>query len=178
MVTVVFSDGAEPIIVRLGSATGAAVIIVRFGSCIVAPILDGFAGFDSSWYRRFVGIIKNLDTIWFSVRDMERAVAFYSNVFGLETGHSSPHWTSMKIGEFQIGLHGPSDPTLPQPVAGWVVSVVTDDLKALRDMLLGAGADVDDGYHDTPRGAVLSFRDPDGNRLQAMQLGMKASEIV
>ena len=75
-------------------------------------------------------------------------------------------------------MHGPSDSNLPSPVGGWVVSILTDDLTALRQKLVVAGTTISEGYHDTPRGAVLSFQDPDGNQLQAMQLGVKASEIV
>ena len=125
-----------------------------------------------------MGIVKKLDTVWFSVRDMDRAVAFYSSVLELEIGFASPYWTSIVIGDSQFGLHGPNDPNLPTPVGGWVVSVLTDDLSALRQKLIEAGTTLAEGYHDTPRGAVLSFQDPDGNQLQAMQLGVKASEIV
>lgn len=45
----------------------------------------------------------------------------------------------------------------------------TDDLDLLRTRLQEAGVECDSEYHETPSGATLAFRDPDGNRLQALQ---------
>lgn len=121
--------------------------------------------------------IQKLDTVWFQVQDMERSLTFYRDVLGLECSYQSEYWSSLRVGDSQIGLHGPSDASRPAPVAGWVVSLLTNDLAALKTTLLEAGATFESEYHDTPRGAVLSFQDPDGNRLQAMQLGAKSSEL-
>jgi len=122
--------------------------------------------------------LSKLDTVWFSVRDMDRAIEFYSGALGLEVVYQSPYWSSVRIGESQIGLHGPNDPERPGPVGGWVVSVLTDDIIGLKQALSGTGCKVAEEFHDTPRGAVLSFEDPDGNQLQAMELGVKASDLV
>ena len=124
-----------------------------------------------------MGNVTKVDTVWFSVKDMDKAVEFYSGVLGLQIGHKSPYWTSLMLGEIQIGLHGPNDPQLSRPVNGWTVSLLTDSVKQLREALVAAGVELEPGYHDTPRGVVVTFNDPDGNRLQAMQLGVKASEI-
>lgn len=109
---------------------------------------------------------------------MDRSTRFYSDTLGLEIAYSSPYWTSFKVGEGQIGLHGPSDPSLTCPVGGWVLSLIVNDLPSLKTKLEKDGATVTDGYHDTPRGAILTFEDPDGNRIQAMQLGVKAAELT
>ncbi|HXH61352.1 MAG TPA: VOC family protein [Fimbriimonadaceae bacterium] len=117
-------------------------------------------------------LINGLDTVWCPVTDMERSVAFYRDVLGLKPGFESPYWTSFDLGGVQLGLHFGGG----KPGGGFVVSVLTDDLPALRSRLVGANCEVGE-YHDTPRGTVMDIADPDGNRLQAMQLGTKAAEF-
>lgn len=121
-----------------------------------------------------MGLVTSVDTVWFHASDMERATAFYASVLGLKVQYASPYWTAIACGEVTIGLHH-SDGS--QSSGGWVVSVLCDDLRALRAALAAAGARVSDEYHDTPRGAILDFWDPDGNHLQAMQLGAKAADL-
>ncbi len=116
---------------------------------------------------------KSLDTVWCGVTDMDRAVAFYRDLLGLAPGFTSPFWTSISLGkELQLGLHGGGT----SGDGGFVVSFLTDDLAALRHSLTAAGVKVGE-YHDTPRGAIMDVFDPDGNRLQAMQLGAKAADL-
>jgi catechol 2,3-dioxygenase-like lactoylglutathione lyase family enzyme len=116
---------------------------------------------------------KSLDTVWCGVSDMDRAVEFYRDRLGLEPGYTSQFWTSFKLAEgLQLGLHGGGGGAS----GGFVVSFLTDDLQALRTSLVEAGVKVGD-FHDTPRGAIMDVFDPDGNRLQAMQLGAKAADL-
>jgi predicted enzyme related to lactoylglutathione lyase len=116
---------------------------------------------------------KSLDTVWCPVTDMDSAVAFYRDQLGLEIAFQSPYWTSIKLpGGVQLGLHGGGGGT----GGGFVVSFVTEDLAALKAGLSAAGCKTGD-YHDTPRGAVMDVFDPDGNRMQAMQLGTKAADL-
>lgn len=117
-----------------------------------------------------------LDSVWFSVSDMDRATAFYSAVLMREPSYSSEYWTSFDLGNAVLGLHGPSDPEAQAPSGGWVVCVATDDVRGFMERAGAAGAKVEDGFHQTPRGVVASFCDPDGNRLQAMQLGARVSD--
>jgi predicted enzyme related to lactoylglutathione lyase len=117
---------------------------------------------------------KALDTVWCGVSDMDRAVAFYRDQLGLTPAFVSPFWTSIKLdGGVQLGLHGGGG---GGEGGGYVMSFTTDDLAMLRERLVGAGCKVGE-YHDTPRGAVMDVFDPDGNRMQAMQLGAKAAKL-
>lgn len=115
---------------------------------------------------------QSLDTVWCGVSDMERAVAFYRDQLGLELGFTSPYWSSFTLGSVQLGLHGGGAASN----GGFVVSFLTEDLASLKARLSGAGFKVGE-FHDTPRGAVMDVFDPDGNRMQAMQLGAKASSL-
>lgn len=117
---------------------------------------------------------KSLDTVWCPVTDMDRAVAFYRDQLGLEIAFQSPYWTSIMLDSgIQFALHGGGG----DPGGGFVVCFQTDSLVALRQSLVDAGTRVGE-FHDTPRGTIMDVFDPDGNRLQAMQLGAKASELA
>ncbi len=58
-----------------------------------------------------------------------------------------------------------------------MVSIEVEDIAALRLRLTHAGHTPGD-YHDTPAGVVMDFTDPDGNRLQAMQVWAKAASVL
>ncbi len=46
-----------------------------------------------------------------SVRDMDRATAFYVAAFGATVAFASPRWSSLRIAGVRIGLaHGPEQP--------------------------------------------------------------------
>lgn len=118
-------------------------------------------------------------TLICQVADMDRAVTFYRDVLGLDPGYTSPHWSEFKMGETRIGLHPSFDGSPVEPDGrGWVLGVATPDIRELRTKLVATGVKVAEGYHDTPSGAVMDFRDPDGNALQAIQLGAKAKDLA
>ena len=52
-----------------------------------------------------------LETIKFMLmaQDMERGVAFYRDVFGLQPGFVSPHWSELSRGDAVVALHGGGD---------------------------------------------------------------------
>jgi predicted enzyme related to lactoylglutathione lyase len=120
-----------------------------------------------------MSVFKSLDTVWCPVTDMDRAIGFYRDQLGLEVGFQSPYWTSIKLpGGVQLGLHGGGG----SGSGGFVVSFLTDDLSGLKASLMSNGCKVGE-FHDTPRGAVMDVFDPDGNRMQAMQLGATAADL-
>jgi catechol 2,3-dioxygenase-like lactoylglutathione lyase family enzyme len=46
-------------------------------------------------------------------RDMERAIAFYRDVLGLEPDFESPHWTTFRTGVCTFALHAGSEARIP-----------------------------------------------------------------
>jgi predicted enzyme related to lactoylglutathione lyase len=108
---------------------------------------------------------------------MEAATAFYTAVLGVSPSHVSPFWTAFDAGGVTIGLHGPDGDEAPAPSGGWTLCIACDDLPGLVARVRAAGGLVEDGYHQTPRGAVATFRDLDGNRLQAIEPGSDAAEL-
>lgn len=117
------------------------------------------------------------DSAWFQVADMEQATRFYSALLGVPPVYASEYWTAFDLGNGQLGLHGPSKPSVSRPSGGWVLCLATEDLAGLMVVARAAGADVEDGYHQTPRGAIATFRDLDGNSLQAIQIGAIVDEL-
>lgn len=103
---------------------------------------------------------------WCPVSDMERALDFYRDVLGLEILSESPYWSELQAGGVRIALHLGVEETQR---GGWTLCLETDDLHLLRARLEAAGVECDAEYHETPSGPTMAFRDPDGNRLQALQ---------
>lgn len=124
-------------------------------------------------------MLTGLATTWCPVTDMDRSVAFYRDVLGLSPGTLSPYWSDFQIGTDRIGLH-PAHDLRHAPGSGgggWRLGLATDDLRGLRASLDKAGAKILEGYHETPGGVVLTFADPDGNPIQAIQPGTKRSDF-
>src|SRR4051794_6923307 len=125
-------------------------------------------------------MIQGLHTIWCQVSDMDRSVAFYRDILGLKPTYTTPYWSQFDLGNGQLGLHpkleGAQDP-LATFGKGWFLGLKTDDIQALRSTLEGAGVKVHGDYHDVPGGTVLDFEDPDGNTLEAIQLGITAKDL-
>jgi catechol 2,3-dioxygenase-like lactoylglutathione lyase family enzyme len=120
-------------------------------------------------------LFAGIHTIWCYVSDMPKAVAFYRDVLGLQTVYESENWTSFAVGPSgRLGLHW----GLPEPptAANWILGFVTPDLRLLRRRLEESGHRT--GHlHEIPDGVVLEVRDPDGNLLQATQLGTRLADL-
>jgi len=123
-------------------------------------------------------MVTGLGTLICQVNDMDRAVAFYRDVLGFTPGIINPHWSDFSVpGGGKIGLHPPFRDAGAKG-AGWIVGLATDDIADLKVKLAASGYPTDHKYHDTPGGVVLDFADPDGNPLQAIQYGAKASDLA
>ena len=107
---------------------------------------------------------------------MDRSVRFYRDVLGLPVGYASPHWTTVEVGDLRIGLH-PAFGESVKNQGGWVVMFEVDDVRAFRERLLVAGSNPEP-FHEVPSGVLFSFQDPDGNRIQALQLGLKLADLT
>ncbi len=103
---------------------------------------------------------------WCPVSDMERALAFYRDVLGIEVVSENQFWSELRAGDVRLALHDGGEDAQR---GGWTICLETDDLDLLRTRLMEAGVECDSEYHETPSGATLAFRDPDGNRLQGLQ---------
>ena len=108
-----------------------------------------------------------LDHVYYWVRDMDAAVAFYRDVVGLRLRRrDGDEWTEFEAPPVTLALHGSKEET---PGSGTVVFRV-DDLDGARWALEHRGA-VFDEYVGEVEGFArfATFRDPDGNPIQIIE---------
>jgi catechol 2,3-dioxygenase-like lactoylglutathione lyase family enzyme len=105
-----------------------------------------------------------LTRIWYQVRDLDQARAFYTDTLGFTETYADDDWASLEHGEMRIALAEGE----PQP-EGPVASVDVDDIKGEADRLRAKKVDIGTvlEIHDEVR--VVDVFDPDGNRLQLVQ---------
>lgn len=124
-------------------------------------------------------MIGPVNVVFCLVSDMGRATSFYRSLLESEPTFESSHWTEFLAGGLRVALHlSPSTPTLEGRSSGWVVCFECDDLRLLRERVAASGVPFEREFHDTPSGTILSFTDPDGNPLQAIQLGVEAKDLA
>jgi catechol 2,3-dioxygenase-like lactoylglutathione lyase family enzyme len=99
--------------------------------------------------------------VWYRVRDLDAARAFYAGTLGFTVDELAADWVSLSRGGTIIGLaHGAPDP------GGGVAMIDVDDIRAEVERLKGEGVEVGIvlELHDEMR--IADVFDPDGNRLQ------------
>ena len=104
--------------------------------------------------------------IWYRVSDLEAARGFYRDVLGFtETFVDEEEgWVSLDRGDTEIAI-GEAD-EVGADSEGQVATIEVEDVKAERERLAAAGAEVGTvlELHGTMR--LLDVFDPDGNRIQ------------
>jgi lactoylglutathione lyase len=110
-----------------------------------------------------------VDHVWFWTRDMDRSVAFYTDVVGLElVRRDGDDWAELDAGAVRLGLHGAGDRA--QLPAGGTVVLRVEDLDATKLALEARGVRFDAHVGEVEgRARFASFADPDGNGLQIIE---------
>jgi predicted enzyme related to lactoylglutathione lyase len=99
--------------------------------------------------------------IWYRVRDLDAARAFYAGTLGFTVDELAEDWVRVSRGKTVLGLAvGEPDPE------GGVAMIDVDDIKAEAERLRQEGVEVGVvlELHDTMR--IADVYDPDGNRIQ------------
>ena len=104
--------------------------------------------------------------VWYQVRDLDQARAFYSDKLGFTETYDADDdgWAKLERGEMQIAL-AEGDPLNEGPIA----SVDVDDVKAEAEQLRMNKVDVGTVLEIHNEVRVVDVFDPDGNRLQLVQ---------
>jgi CreA protein len=112
-------------------------------------------------------VIGPLDHVYYWVRDMDVAVAFYRDVVGLTPiRRAGDEWAEFDAGPVRLALHGAET---PQTGGGTAVFRV-EDLDQARLQLEQRGARFDAHVGEVEGSArFATFRDPDGNAVQIIE---------
>ena len=105
-------------------------------------------------------------TVWYRVRDLEAALAFYRDTLGFEevSVDSDRSWSQLKLGAMVIALA----PGEPHESAG-VAHVEVSDVKTEAERLREAGVEVGVVFELHGQIRLVDVFDPDGNRIQLAQ---------
>ena len=125
-----------------------------------------------------VGVVTSVHGVRYQVKDVARAVAFYTQHLGFSLTHQQlPAFASVTLGDAQILLSGPgasgSRPMpdgRPQEPGGWnrvVLKVV--DLPRLIDEFGKAGLRFRNEMETGPGGRQIQIEDPDGNPIELFE---------
>jgi len=97
------------------------------------------------------------------VRDMDRAVRFYSDAFGFQIDQGSPGWSELTRGGFVLGLHsGGGDAPVDTGL-----SIQVSDLRKGCEFVESMGGTVVTPPEARPGEPIelAEVRDPEGNRV-------------
>ena len=112
-------------------------------------------------------MIGELDHVYYWVRDMDAAVAFYRDVLELPlVRRDGDEWAEFDAGPVRLALHGSDEPARGSGTAVFRVA----DLDEARFTLRERGAPVDDHVGEVEGFArFATVRDPDGNPVQLIE---------
>ncbi len=112
--------------------------------------------------------VRGVDTVFFKVTDLDRAVAWYRDVLGIEPGPRLGDWQVLDVGgDVTLALHlfdrAGAD-------VNAVVVLAVDDLNAAIDQAVAHGAQpIDPDVTNTGDRLFTTFADPDRNHVQLIE---------
>jgi predicted enzyme related to lactoylglutathione lyase len=114
-------------------------------------------------------MIGPVDHVYYWTRQMDRAVAFYTEVVGLTlVRRAGDEWVELEAGSIRFALHGTDDDATLHGSGTIVLRV--DDLDAARWTLESRGAVFDTAVGEVEGFArFATFRDPDQNPVQIIE---------
>jgi predicted enzyme related to lactoylglutathione lyase len=101
-------------------------------------------------------------------QDMQRALAFYQNVFGMEANQISPFWSEVTLGGAVLGLHGGGDGSRNTTDLSLQVDNIVAACKIIRQH---GGRIMSEPAKRLDEPIVLAvFQDTEGNEVMLTQL--------
>jgi catechol 2,3-dioxygenase-like lactoylglutathione lyase family enzyme len=106
------------------------------------------------------------------VKDMDRAVRFYSETLGLKLAYRfGDHWAAVELGKgLTIGLH-PVNEESPAVEGGMAIGLeLSGDIHEAMKTLAARGVEFTGPVNTGKAGSFVGFKDPDGHLLYLAQL--------
>jgi glyoxylase I family protein len=114
-----------------------------------------------------MGLISGIDTVFYQVCNMDRAVAFYTETLGFELARREGNdWAELSAGAINLALSG--ELAVAPQKGGATVVLRTDALDELALALTKAGT-VTGKIEDMGGARMLDIYDPDGNQLVLLE---------
>lgn len=108
-----------------------------------------------------------LDCVFYYVRDLDRAIQFYSTVLGFPVS-SRDAVARFDVDGLLFELVPASEPSVLSGSGNARLTLAVDDIRAASEQLRGRGVVVSD-VRSVANGSLASFADPDGNELVLWQ---------
>jgi predicted enzyme related to lactoylglutathione lyase len=111
-------------------------------------------------------MVDGVAAVWMPVSDMQRAVAFYRDVLGLDVTETDSDWSEVDANGLKLGLNA-REKAEQGGGGGAVVSFqpetgIDDEVQRLTQ----AGVSFTGGISDHEWGRIAPFKDSEGNDLQ------------
>ncbi len=107
---------------------------------------------------------KKIDYIEFPARDLEKAKAFYTALFGWKFEDYGPEYCSFDDGRITGGFRR-AELAADASAGSVLVVFYTRDLEALESRAVELGATISTETFSFPGGRRFHFKDPNGNEL-------------
>lgn len=108
-----------------------------------------------------------LNSIYISVRNMDRAIGFYEELFGQEAEVVDERFSVFLLGEMSFGLYSPAaDGVTVAYGANCVPNFEVDDVEAEYSRLKGFVPAIDDEVTVLPEMELFQFKDTEDNILE------------
>jgi predicted enzyme related to lactoylglutathione lyase len=112
-------------------------------------------------------VLQGIDTVFYQVCNMERAVAFYGDTLGLElVRREGNDWAEFNAGAINLSLSG--ELAVAPQKGGATVVLRTAEMDAMAARLKEAGTVVGT-VEDLGGARMLDIYDPDGNQLVLLE---------
>lgn len=116
-------------------------------------------------------MIALLGLIMLVVEDLDRSVAFYERLFGLELTFRSLRWAELDAGNIRLGLHLGDHDVRVNPATGCSFAFYVDDVnRATADVAACGGSILHEPHDEEFGGSVSVITDPDGYRIHLLEL--------
>lgn len=106
-------------------------------------------------------LVKRIDTVFLPVRNLEAAIAWYTEKLGLNLRWKVQGYAAMNVSETPLTLVETESFT-PAPYC--LFNFYAPDIRAAHASLKAAGVDIQD-VTEAPDVTFCEFKDPDGNVL-------------
>jgi catechol 2,3-dioxygenase-like lactoylglutathione lyase family enzyme len=112
-------------------------------------------------------LFEGIDTVFYQVCDMDRAIGFYEGVLGLRLlRREGRDWAELEAGDTILSLSGE---LATKPHQGGATVVLRASDIAAVEAALAAGGVQRGPIEDMGAAKTLQFFDPDGNEIVALQ---------